>query len=426
MKLTDKAVAALPTPAKGNRLHYDDQFKGFAARVTAAGGRAFVLSYRFGGRERRATIGGYPEWSTAAARAQALRWKRDVDLGVDPLAEREAEHPAGDGLFKARAANFLEHGRRKRGLPLRPATKREYKRALMVYAAALHGRPLAEIRRGEVATVIQRVAKERGEVTAMRTRAALSRLFSWAIANGHAELNPVAGTEGYATPKRSRVLSDAELRAIWTATAEPGDFNLIVRLCGWTGCRRAESGAMRDSERGHVKAHQFDDEVWTVPGSRTKNHRPLGLPLPRQARAALDAWPRAAGRDLLFGRGPAGFQGWSQSKARLDARVTRANAERRLGRPLAAGEEPAKEDALPAWDLHDLRRTVETRMAGLGVPKDHVNRILNHAAGPITEAYDLHTYLPEKAAALQLWADALERIVGEAPPNVLPMRRSGS
>ena len=119
--------------------------------------------------------------------------------------------------------------------------------------------------------------------------------------------------------------------------------------------------------------------VWTVPGERTKNHRPLVLPLPRQARAAIDAWPRVEGRNQLFGRTlqkkgeeevrERGYQGWSRAKSRLDTLITFARAERRLGRKLTKDEEPKKEDALPSWDLHDLRRTVETRMSGLRIPK---------------------------------------------------------
>jgi hypothetical protein len=76
-----------------------------------------------------------------------------------------------------------------------------------------------------------------------------------------------------------------------------------------------------------------------------------------------------------------GFQGWSPAKARLDAQIARANAERRLGRSLVKGESPLNEDALASWDLHDIRRSVETRMAGLGIPKDHVNKVLNHQRG---------------------------------------------
>jgi integrase len=381
-ELTDRMMRNLPVPQAGNVLWYDPVLKGFAGRVTCKDARAFVGVYHFEGVERRDTIGGFPEWKANAARDVFKSWKRDVDLGVDPRVEPE---PKATPLFKPLAEEFLAHGRTKRGRALRPATKKEYKRALLVYAGDLHGRPLTEVRRGEIAAVIQRAAKERGEVTAMRTRAALSRFYTWAIANGHVEANTAAGTEGYDTPKRERVLYDAELAALWGATAEPTDFHLIIRIMLWTGCRRSEVGSLRWSEvvNGELR----------IPGSRTKNHRPLTLPMPCQMRRALDAWPRRLGRDHLFGSGPNGFQAWSQSKARLDAR---------LG---------LDED----WDLHDLRRSVETRMAGLGIPKDHVNRVLNHAVGPITEAYDRHSYMPEKAAALQRWADELERVMKRTP-----------
>ena len=91
---------------------------------------------------------------------------------------------------------------------------------------------------------------------------------------------------------------------------------------------------------------------------------------------------------------------------------------------MATNERPADEDAVD-FDLHDVRRTVETRMARLRVPKEIVNRVLNHAIGPITEAYDQHDYLAEKNEALQAWADTLERIVDQET-NVVPIRREAS
>jgi integrase len=390
-ELTDRVMRNLPVPETGNVLWYDPVLKGFTARVTCKAARAFVGVYHFEGVERRDTIGGFPEWSAKAARGVFKSWKRDVDLGIDPRGEPE---PEAAPLFKALAEEFLAHGRTKRGRTLRPATKREYQRALMIYAKELHGRPLAEIRRREVAAVIQRAAKERGEVTAMRTRAALSRFYTWAMSKDDDLSNPVLGTEGYATPKRERVLHDAELAALWAATAEPTDFNLIVRIMLWTGCRRAEAGSMRWSE--------LVDGEWVVPGNRTKNHRPLALPMPRQMREALEAWPRRLGRDQLFGHGDNGFQGWSRVKERIDAKLGFAQP----------------------WDLHDIRRTVETRMARLRIPKDHVNRILNHAAGPITATYDHHAYHDEKAEALQRWADELERGIAGRPAEVIPLRRT--
>jgi len=88
-KLMDKVVKALPRPAKGNRIIYDADVKGFGVRVTAAGGRAFVLNYRRkgDGLERRCTIGGFPDWTTGAARDEAKRLKRVIDAGGDPVGE---------------------------------------------------------------------------------------------------------------------------------------------------------------------------------------------------------------------------------------------------------------------------------------------------------------------------------------------------
>jgi hypothetical protein len=76
-----------------------------------------------------------------------------------------------------------------------------------------------------------------------------------------------------------------------------------------------------------------------------------------------------------------------------------------------------------SWDLHDLRRTVQTRLIGLGVGHDLVNRLLNHAMGPIDAAYNKHGYQHEKASALQLWADQLEHIQSSTTTNVVAMLR---
>jgi len=95
MKLTDNLLRKLPAPEQGNKITYDDAVKGFGVRVTAADGRAFILNYRrkLDGRERRYTIGNYPDWSTTAAREEAKRLKRLVDGGADPLASRRRAEP---------------------------------------------------------------------------------------------------------------------------------------------------------------------------------------------------------------------------------------------------------------------------------------------------------------------------------------------
>lgn len=73
-RLRDAAVKKLLPPAKGNRITFDGDVPGFGVRVTASGSRSFVLNYRtHGGRERRHTIGRFPDWSTTGARTEAKR-----------------------------------------------------------------------------------------------------------------------------------------------------------------------------------------------------------------------------------------------------------------------------------------------------------------------------------------------------------------
>jgi integrase len=385
-KLTELSVARLKAPKSGRLEVWDTTLPAFGVRITENDARSWIVALRKPGSKHpsRIKLGEPGHMALGDARAKA----RELMADPNALAAREK---AKAETFGPLAERFLAHGRTKRGRELRANTVKEYRRALLDYAKSLHANPVRDVCRGEIADLIRTVATERGATTAMRTRAALSRFFSWLLANDKVAGNPVMGTEGYETPKRERVLTDGELSAIWAATESPSDFHMIVRLMLWTGTRRSEPGGMAWSE--------LSDGIWSIPGSRTKNHRPLALPLPRQALRALDGWHRLVGRDHLFGRGRSGFQGWSRAKERLDAQLGFART----------------------WDLHDLRRSVETRMAGLGIPKDHVNRVLNHAAGPITERYDLHSYLPEKAAALQRWADELERIIGRAEAKVIAL-----
>jgi Arm DNA-binding domain len=93
-KLVDKLVRELPAPSKGNKITFDSEVKGFGCRVTAAGTKAFVLNYRADGRERRLTIGSWPDWSTVAARNEAAQLKREIDRGGDPMAERAHQRQA--------------------------------------------------------------------------------------------------------------------------------------------------------------------------------------------------------------------------------------------------------------------------------------------------------------------------------------------
>jgi integrase len=195
-----------------------------------------------------------------------------------------------------------------------------------------------------------------------------------------------------------------------------------VRLLVLLGQRRDEVGGMGRAELAP------DLTLWRLPGERTKNGRPHDVPLPAQAAAILSGRPPRAGRDLVFGAREGSFSGWSQAKKRLDADVARWRAQERLGRPLTDGELPAPGDALPAWTLHDLRRTAVTGMAELGVAPHVVEAVVNHVSGHkggVAGVYNWASYAAEKRAALQRWADHVEQIVAgeQAGGNMVAIGR---
>ena len=134
------------------------------------------------------------------------------------------------------------------------------------------------------------------------------------------------------------------------------------------------------------------------------------MPLSVPARAILEAQPRRAHREYVFGRGEGGFSGWSRCKARLDARIAEMT-----GKPL------------PGFTLHDTRRSCVTHMAELGVQPHIIEAVLNHVSGHksgVAGIYNRATYDREKRQALDLWAEHLLAVVEGRAATVVPLKRA--
>ena len=150
-----------------------------------------------------------------------------------------------------------------------------------------------------------------------RARATLSAFFVWAMQAGIVEANPVIGTaKPKESPSRERVLADAELAASGEACGDD-DHGRCIRLLILTGCRRQEIGGMCWCEI------DLEQGTWTLPASRSKNDRAHTLPLLPSMLAIIEAVPRMASRDQLFGQRADGFTGWSRGKAALDRALGR-------------------------------------------------------------------------------------------------------
>jgi integrase len=398
MRPNDKALAGLTLP-KGKReaIFFDDDLAGFGVRLRGGGASRWIFQYKLGAQQRRITLGSTTAVSPTKARATAAELHAKVRLGGDPAGQKTESRIRAAETLRAILQIYLEHQRR----TVRPGTFRQLERHLLKHCRALHGLQLAKVDRRAVAARLAAVATKSGLVESNRVRASLAAFYSWCISQGFAETNPVVGTARHQEKSRERVLTDAELKAIWAATAGADDYSAIVRLLLLTGCRADEIGSLSWSEIA-------DDRI-TLPASRTKNSRDHIIPLSDPAQSTLVARPKMLGRDFVFGRAHSakGFTGWSACKVLLDERIKASGAK------------------VGAWVNHDLRRTVATRMAELGVQPHIIEAVLNHVSGHkagVAGIYNRASYEPEKRAALILWADKLVEIVAGKPRKVVPLR----
>ncbi len=395
MKLTKAIVAKLKLPeGRSEVIHFDDTLRRFGIRIRAGGRRTWVIQYRIGRRQRRVTLSDAAVMNADVAREEARKKLARIDLGHDVQAEK-AEAKARQHVTFGYVVNiYLETYTARH----RPKTVSDTRRYLTKHFALFADTPIDRIERKHVSARVREIATESGVTAAARARAALSALFSWAMREGIAANNPVIGTNGRGEPSsRTRVLSADEIEKIWRACRDD-DYGRILKLLILTGQRRQEIGGLQvsevDLERAEIR----------LPPERTKNGRPHTIPLTPSALRILEQVPRREGRELLFGDGSSGFNGWHAARVKLDERVA------------VTGER------LRPWRVHDIRRSVATHMADLGVQPHVIEAALNHVSGSkrgVAGVYNKSKYANEVKQALALWADHVGALVEDRERKVI-------
>ena len=315
MKLTAATVHKLKLPpGAADKIFFDDGLSGFGLRVRDGGKRTWIAQYRVGTKQRRVTLGTVENLDAPAARQRAKDVLSKVHLGGDPQSEKAEKRAEAAVTLESVVDSYLKRHAARR---LRPGTFTDVERYLRRHWAPLSETPARKITRADVATRLADIAEKRGGYAANRARAALNALYAWAIAEGLTDSNPVVGTRKAVDEiARDRVLTDAELTAIWNERGD-GDFGVIVQILVLTGQRREEVAAMTWDEL------DLGGATWRIGGERTKNARAHDVPLASQAVDILQAVDRRDGRALVFGsRGP--FSGWSKAKSALGALVRSA------------------------------------------------------------------------------------------------------
>jgi integrase len=387
-KLFDASVRKLPRPERGNRIYYDSEVMGFGCRVTAGGARSFVLNYyTTAGRERRYTIGSFPDWSTTAARTEAKRLKLEIRAnGHDPVGALE-EVRGAPTVANLCDRYIAEH------LPKKRASSAVEDLGLInqwVLPELKHHR-VAEIGFADIDALHRKVTKAGTPYRANRVLAVLSKMFSLAIRWRWRMDNPAHGIERNQEHKRVRYLSSDELGKLSAALASYSDQQAAnaIRLLLLTGARR-----------GEVLSAQWKDfnlrtGEWTKPGSTTKQKTEHRIPLSGPARQLLAGMPRD-GEFLFPGAGAAGI--------RVD-----------LKKPWAAICNVA---GLSNVRLHDLRHTYASVLASAGLGLHVIGGLLGHSQPATTARYAHLTHDSLKSATET--AGAI--ISGATSADIVPLK----
>lgn len=382
--LTDFKLKSLVPPAEGQTELWDNRIRGFGVRVSHGGTKSFILVYRFNGRPRRMTLGRYPTLSLAEARGLANAALHTVALGSDPGAEKvRAKRTPTVEHFAAFVDYFIDTYARPKNRSA-DETSRLLKRE---FVSVWHNRPIVEISKHDVTAVLDAIMRSGKQTTANRSLAAIRKLFNWAVERGLLNQSPCAGIRAPANSvKRDRVLTDPELAAVWNAASAMGyPYGSLVHLLILTGQRREEVAGMqwREIDFGHA--------LWSIAAGRNKSARAHSVPLSPQSMSILNAIQNLNDEHVFPARGrETSVSGFGKWKAELDDLSQVAE-----------------------WRIHDLRRTVATGMARVGVAPHVVERILNHTSGTfggVAGIYNRFGYLPEMRTALESWAEHVTKL----------------
>lgn len=398
MALTDLQVRKFKP--QNRRFEVLDQ-AGLYIRVAPSGRKTWIFRYFFDSVPRRMQLGIFPGISLAEARERHGSAMIKVQQNIDPGAELQAEKAKMKAAptFQDLLVELWEKELRekKSGVQTRNLLEKNV-------AAVWGKRRVANIKRRDIVILLDRIG-DRAPIVRNRVQGALSRLFNFAAERGVIDDSPCTRIKKIPEKGRSRVLNDEEIKLLWDAL----DFEnkavdiyrvskLALKLILLTGQRPGEVTGMTWAE--------IDGDFWNIPGERMKNNIPHRVPLNPMAMKIIEQ-ARIYSSDCEF---------VFRSSHKPGVPISRHSLSRAMSRHWS---EMGMEEA---FTPHDLRRTLRTKLAELGVSDIVAERVLGHKLQGMMAVYNRHGYDTEKRQALALWERRLREILGisKSISNVIP------
>jgi integrase len=393
VKLVDKIVRDLAAPPTGNTITWDSEVKGFGVRVTAAGAKAFVLDYRATGRQRRYTLGSWPDWSVVAARNEAMRLKREIDRGRDPMAERRhARHtPTMADLCDRYLAEHVD-------VHNKPSTRGEVRRTVEKIIKPMIGRLKVEaVEHADIERLhrdLRRTPRQANYTASMLSKM-LNLAERWQLRPlnsnpcRHLRRYPETARDRYPLPEELERIG-ATLRAMEAEGALLPEDAACIRFLALVGCRLGEAITL------DLRDVDFRTGVWALPDAKAgKRAVMLGAPalalLAALGRTEGYAFVRASGKPVTS---PMIEHAWIKIRGRA---------------------------GVPDLRLHDLRHGVGTYAGAIGLNAFMIRDLLGHKTLAMTGRYVSKHADPLRAAADAVSGQIAAALEGPAA-EVVPLK----
>lgn len=389
MALTDTALKALKPKDKPYTVTDD---RGLYVEVFPTGGIVWRYRYRVAGKREKLTLGKYPALTLKNARIKRDEAAQAAAMDKSPARQKQlAKHSAADATT---VADFGERFFREIVAKDRQditIPRRYFDKAIV---PAIGSKPVRDVTTEDVRAIIWKKKDEGFDAAAGNIRGVLKRLFDYAMTAGLVSENPVLALpmrHVHKAKSRERALSPDEIRKFLIAAFESNirrQFKIGLHLILLTMVRKSELLLARWE---HV---DFEQAEWHIPAEHSKTGKPHIVYLSRQAIALFQELQALAGGSELVmpGRGS----------------LTRPFAHNAINTALKvalAGQD------IPAFTIHDLRRTASTLLHENGWPSDVVEKALNHTIGGVRGVYNRAEYEPQRREMLQFWADYIAQLL---------------
>lgn len=371
--------------------------------------------YKLAGKSRTVQIGSYTELSLAKARETAKNMAARVALGYDVASEKQ----------ERKAAALAKIEEEKNAVTMRALANEYYERMIIgrwKHPEAMRRRidkdicpslghmKVEDIKPRHIDDMLQTIVRRGAPSIANDTLRWVRRMFDYGITRHVIEINPASAFDlndaGGKEEARDRALSRNELVKLFAAMRLAKGFSiendLSIRLLLLLCVRKMELCAARKEE------FDLSAGVWHLPGERTKTGKPINIPLPALAIGWL--------QQLFELAGPSS---WLLPARKMQHRMVPHIHEGTIG--TAMGKVKPHMPDVPAFTVHDLRRTARTHLAELGIDPVVAERCLNHKIPGVEGIYNRHDYFNERREALNKWAALLDALDKGESYNVTPM-----